>query len=233
VVWFKRGKRPFRIGHRGGIPQLPENSLAAFARAQELGADGVELDVQLSTDGVPVIFHDRTVDRVTSGQGVVSKMSLAELQALDLGAGQHIPTLDELFELLGASLLYNVELKKFPGDGPELETTVADRILSYQLENQCLVSSFSPFTLRHIRRHLPEQVLLGHLHFTAIGRHKQFLLRTAATHPRHILVDAAYMAWARKRDLMVNVWTADAPDDLARLTDLGVNAIIRDDLTQH
>ena len=114
----------------------------------------------------------------------------------------------------------------------ELETAVADRILSHQLENQCLVSSFAPFALRRIRRHLPGQVPLGHLHFLEIGRHKQLLLRTAATHPRHTLVDAAYMSWAQKQNLMVNVWTADAPQDLARLTDLGVNAIIRDDLTQ-
>jgi glycerophosphoryl diester phosphodiesterase len=231
VGWFDGGTRPLTIGHRGGIPQLPENSLAAFARAQELGADGVELDVQLSADGIPVIIHDRTVERVTNGQGVVSKLTLAELQSLDLGAAQRIPTLDDLFELFGASMLYNIELKKFPGAGSGLEAAVADRIISQQMENHCLVSSFDPFALRRIRRYLPRRVPLGHLHFFAAGRHKQLLLRTAATHPHHTLVDAEYIAWARKRQLLVNVWTAETSAEFGRLSDLGVDAIIQEALS--
>ncbi|RIK22153.1 MAG: glycerophosphodiester phosphodiesterase, partial [Anaerolineae bacterium] len=102
--------RPLIIGHRGASADAPENTLAAFALALEQNADGIELDVQLSADGVPVIIHDDDVDRTTDGAGRVHDLTLAELRALTI-AGEHaIPTLDELFEMLGRRPLYNVEL---------------------------------------------------------------------------------------------------------------------------
>ncbi|MEJ2748304.1 MAG: glycerophosphodiester phosphodiesterase family protein, partial [Anaerolineae bacterium] len=95
--WFV-SNRPLIVAHRGASAYAPENTLAAFERAAELGADGIELDVQLSKDGRLVIIHDFDTARTTNGQGKVSDLTLAELQSFDAGEGQKIPTLDELFE---------------------------------------------------------------------------------------------------------------------------------------
>ena len=81
-----------RIGHRGAAGHEPENTLRSIERAIELGVDFVEMDVQLTRDGHLVILHDKRVDRTTNGRGYVSQMSLAEVQALDAGKGEKIPT---------------------------------------------------------------------------------------------------------------------------------------------
>src|SRR5215218_3697295 len=92
--------RPLIVGHRGAMGYAPENTFAAYERAVALGADAVECDVHLSADGVPVVIHDHTLDRTTSGRGLVRDHTLAQLRALDAGAffgpefaGQRLPTL--------------------------------------------------------------------------------------------------------------------------------------------
>ena len=130
---WSSAQRPLIIGHRGASAAAPENTLAAFALAQAQGADGIELDVQLSADGWPVVMHDSKLERTTNGQGRVQQLSLAQLQELDAGQGQTIPTLDEVFETLGPNFLYNVELKTaaFRDDG--LAAAVADRIQAHHV----------------------------------------------------------------------------------------------------
>ena len=106
------------IGHRGASADAPENTLAAFNRAFELGADGIELDVTLTKDGIPVVIHDDRVDRTTNGRGLVKEMTLAQIKQLDAGAwfaekyrGEKIPTLAETLTAICARGLVNIELK--------------------------------------------------------------------------------------------------------------------------
>ncbi|NIV29434.1 MAG: glycerophosphodiester phosphodiesterase, partial [Anaerolineae bacterium] len=110
--------RPLNFAHRGASHQAPENTLAAFLLASELGADGIELDVQLSRDGEIVVIHDFVLDTTTDGAGPVRERTLAELKELDAGhrfdsayAGQEIPTLQEVIDAVGHRLLLNIELK--------------------------------------------------------------------------------------------------------------------------
>ena len=110
--------RPLNFAHRGASYEAPANTLAAFLLACELGADGIELDVHLSSDGEVVVIHDFDVEATTDGQGRVRDKTLAELKALDAGgwfdptfAGQRIPTLQEVIDAIGHHLLLNVELK--------------------------------------------------------------------------------------------------------------------------
>lgn len=98
-------------GHRGASAELPENTLAAFRRALEHGAEGIELDVALSADGVAVVLHDTTVDRTTDGSGAVADLTLAELRALDAGDGEPVPTLDEVLALAAGRAEVNIEIK--------------------------------------------------------------------------------------------------------------------------
>ncbi len=218
---------PLIIGHRGASVAAPENTLAAFALALEHGATAIELDVRLSADGWPVIIHDTTVDRVAPpATGRVNSLTVSELQQLDLGQEQTVPTLDDLFETLGAQPLYNIELKSLGAGDAGLEAAVADRITAHHLESRVLVSSFDPLSLRRMRHHLPGHVPLAFIHESSAARLLCRALSLRAIHPQAALVDAAYMAWARERDYLVNVWTVDDPDEMLRLAKLGVDGLI-------
>jgi glycerophosphoryl diester phosphodiesterase len=97
--------------HRGVSAHYPENTLAAFARAIELGVDGIELDVHLSGDGVPMVIHDDTVERTTNGIGSVADFTARQLGLLDAGHRQHVPTLDAVLGLAEGKVRVNIELK--------------------------------------------------------------------------------------------------------------------------
>jgi glycerophosphoryl diester phosphodiesterase len=225
------------IAHRGASAAAPANTLAAFQKAAELGADGVEFDVQLSADGVPVVIHDFTVDATTDGSGRVIDLTLAQLKQLDAGAtfdpsfaGERIPTLEEVLEALGTRLLLNVELKTTSLHDNGLEQAVIAQIERLALDDSVLLSSFNPLSLRRakwIAPHIPVGLLYGPgLPLPLRRAWLAFLAPHEARHPKHTMVDASYMAWARRRGYRVNTWTVDDPDEMRRLIDLGVDGIV-------
>lgn len=227
------------IAHRGASAVAPPNTLAAFRRAADLGADGVELDVHLCADGVPVVIHDFTVDATTDGSGRVGDMPLAALRELDAGsrfdpafAGERIPTLEEVFAEVGGRLLINVELKSMPGsDYPGLEAAVAALIRRHGLAERVLVSSFNPFALRRFRREMPA-VPLGFLYETApLSRAARLVaalirLQPQAVHPWWGVITPQTVRQAHARGRRVVAWTVDDPAAMARLVKWGVDAII-------
>lgn len=97
--------------HRGASAQHPENTLAAFAHAIELGVEGIELDVRLSADGIPMVIHDDTVDRTTNDTGTVAELTASELGMLDAGHGEYVPTLREVLALAEGKVRVNIEIK--------------------------------------------------------------------------------------------------------------------------
>jgi glycerophosphoryl diester phosphodiesterase len=173
-----------------------------------------------------VILHDDTVDRTTNGRGRVSDLTAAELGRLDLGNGGGVPTLDELFRMLGRQPLYNVELKTRGAADRGLEAAVAGCIRAHDLTDRVLVSSFSLLALRRARRTLPPAVPLGLLRERPVTRLACRLLGVQADHPEHRLIDAATMAWARANGYRVHAWTVDDPAEARRLVALGVQGII-------
>ena len=226
MIDWSSGQRPFIIGHRGASADAPENTLAAFALAQAQGADGIEFDVQLSADGWPVVIHDSKLERTTNGQGLVQEYTLAQLQELDAGEGQPIPTLDELFETLGPNFLYNVELKTAVFRDNGLAAAVADRIQAHNLERQTIVSSFNPWAVRWARRYLTQSTWVAHLGYTGGLKYKYLLAPCQAIHPHSRLVNESNMARAKKIGWRVHVWTVDDPVEAQRLADLGVHALV-------
>ena len=228
---------PLVIGHRGASFDAPENTLAAFALARQVGADGVELDTSLTRDGIPVVIHNLTVDETTDGTGPVRSFDLKAIKALDAGSsfdarfrGEVIPTLDEVFETIGPDLVVNVELKtdSWPDNG--LERKVAEVIRRHNVNRRVIVSSFNPFSLRRFRALVPE-VPIGYLYAPdepIYLRKGWFVLGLPheARHPQHNMIDAQYMAWAKAQGYRVNTWTVDDPDRIRALRDLGVDAII-------
>lgn len=231
--------RPLVFGHRGAREAAPENTMAAFQEALAMGADGIELDVMLSSDGVPVVCHDASLERTTNGSGSVSQHTLAELRALDAGshfapefAGEPIPTLAQVLDAFGDSLRINIELKTTSRRDDGLEAEASDLVASRGLTSTVVYSSFNPLSLWRARRYGP-RIPRGLLYSADLPiplRLAWFapLLGLQAVHPSRKMVDAAYMRWARRRGYRVNVWTVNAPDEMDRLLDLDVDMLITD-----
>jgi len=217
---------PLIIAHRGASADLPDNTLAAFALAADQGADGIELDVQFSADGQLVIFHDFTLERLTGIKKKVSDLTVAEFKDIDLGEGQTVPTLDELFEMMGPRILYNIELKDFGLRNSGLEMAVADRVESFGLDNLALISSFSPWSVRRARQVFNRSIPVALIRMRGIYKYGYWIANGEADHPHYSMVDEAYMTWARKRDYRIHVWTVDDPDEARRLVQLGIDGII-------
>jgi glycerophosphoryl diester phosphodiesterase len=237
VPRFPYAARPLNIGHRGASQAAPENTLASFQAAREMGADGIELDVALSADGEVVVIHDDTVDRTTNGEGLVSDLCLRELQGLDAGswfrpefAGERVPTLREVMEWAGHDLLINIELKGVRIRTDRLEREVIRLIREYQLQARVILSSFNPFALRRVRQ-MARELETGLLYAPDLALFLRRawlrpLAQPAALHPQHLMVSDAYMGWARQKGYRVNVWTVDRAEDMARLISHGVDMII-------
>jgi len=217
---------PLIIGHRGASIDLPENTLAAFALAADQGADGIELDVQFSADNQIVISHDFTLERFTGCKRKVSELTITELKGIDLGEGQTISTLDELFEMMGPRILYNIEIKGFGLRDNGLETAVADRVESFGLQDLVLISSFNPVAVRRARNAFSRSIPVALIRKNGILKYTYLLASEQGDHPHHSMVDESYMNWAKKRGYRVHAWTVDDPQEASRLADLGVHGII-------
>jgi glycerophosphoryl diester phosphodiesterase len=232
--------RTLNFAHRGASGYAPQNTLAAFLLAAEMGADGIELDVHLSADGEAVVIHDDTVDATTDGRGRVSRMKLSELKALDAGswfgprfAGERIPTLQEVFDAIGHRQLINIEIKVESGYHPlEQEAEVVRLIEDNQMMHRVIISSFTPRSLRRVRKMNPH-IPLGLLYGKPEPAFLPLLLRWLfvpydALHPGLEMVRPGYVERARRRGNRVNVWTVNDVDDMRRMRDLGVDSIITD-----
>ena len=226
------------FGHRGALAQAPMNTLAAFDCALQQGADGIELDVQLSKDGHLVVIHDTTVDATTDGRGHVADMTLAELKQLDAGAwfsadykGERIPTLDDVFDAFGDKLLINVEIKSSPAWGYRADKLLAECVRRHGMSERLIVSSFDPALLGGLRQMMPT-AMLGFLYQPDMPASHYLPLKRLwhqARHPRQDMVDQGYMNWARAQRYFVNVWTVNDGARALELSRLGVNAIITDE----
>lgn len=229
--------RPLNFAHRGASHEAPENTLAAFLLAAELGADGIELDVQLSKDGEVVVIHDFVLETTTNGQGPVGDRTLAELKELDAGSsydpvfsGQRIPTLEEVIEAVGRQLLLNIELKTKSKRDDALSRAVVRIVEEHHLLDRIIVSSFNPLALRQVRN-LNPWIPLGLLYSPdqpmflrrPWSRH---LLRPEALHPHHSIVDKPYVRWAKEQGYRIHTWTVDDPGRMWQLMRQGVDIII-------
>ena len=172
---FQRGPipvRPLAIAHRGDSAHAPENTLAAFRSAIAAGADKLEMDVQMSDDGRLVVIHDTTVDRTTNGSGRVADLTLAQLQALDAGNGEQIPTFEAVLDLARAADIDVMPEAKSPQLYPGLEMKMVDALSAAGYTDKALVQSFDAASLARLRELSPQLslcVLYGVAHFDLSG----------------------------------------------------------------
>ncbi len=220
--------------HRGASAYAPENSLEAFQEAIDQGADGVELDVHLSADGRVVVIHDESVDRTSSGSGLVSSLSLSALRAFDFSAGQRgfrdvaLPTLDDVLDLLAPTgMCVNVELKTNYLAYPGLVAAVERLVLDAGMVDRVWYSSFNHLTLRDARR-TGSSIPRGLLYQDALVDPWDYAVhaQVQALHPHERLVDGELIERCHAVGLRVHPWTVDDPVRIAELIALGADAVI-------
>lgn len=220
--------RPLIWAHRGASARAPENTFSAFAAAVADGADGLELDIQLSRDGTPVVMHDESVDRTTDGAGLVRELRLQELQALDAGAwfspafaGEKVPTLEQVLVNFAGRLFLNLEVKQRQAGLVVLE------MLRDCPRPEVLISSFDWSLLALLRRadpRIPLAVLLETRHWhRALCVARQ--IRAVSLHPRVDLLSRPLLASCRHRGVPVIPWTVDEPRIAQRLFRAGVAGV--------
>jgi len=231
---------PIIFAHRGASALAPENTLASFKLAEEVGARAVELDVKLSLDGEVVVIHDPTVDRTTGAKGWVNQTNLADLRQLDAGSffsgtfkQEKIPLLEDVFNLLGTRLLINVELTNYTSPRDALVEKTAALVARCGMQDNVLFSSFSPVNLIKARGLLPE-VPVGLL--CSEGKSglwtRSFIAQwffPSMIHPYYMDVSPAYIQHEHKRNRRVNVWTVNDVDVMKKLFEAKVDGIFTDD----
>ena len=219
--------------HRGVSAHYPENTLAAFERAIGLGIDGVELDVHLAGDGIPVVIHDGTVDRTTNGIGAVSDFTAKQLGLLDAGHRQHVPTLDAVLGMSAGKVRVNIELKDAAAVGPVLKVVSAHRGLDW------FASSSDWGTLAAIARQAPGTDCYPTTLGVAVNPDGQGTLQDAVDFAAKLrgtgvsvwggCLDRAAVESIHARGLEVWAWTVNDPARAKELEDLGVDALCTDD----
>ena len=241
---FPEDAFPLIVAHRGAPSTHPENTLPSFEAAIGHGAKVVELDVRVSADGVPVVMHDPTVDRTTDGSGAVCELTSAELSRLDAGTVDQpasVPTLAEVLDLVSGRAAVALEIKNLPGEpdyDPAREAAVeaAHRALSRTgFRGAVLVIAFNPSSIDASRAIAPE-VPTGFLTtqivdprealaYAVTAGHALVLPGTRALEP----VGEPFVDEAHAAGLRVGTWTADEPDQVARLLAWGVDAVASND----
>ena len=231
-VWAHRGASGWDRQY------APENTLPAFERAAAMGADGIELDVQLTRDGEIVIAHDEKIDRVSDGSGWLKNYTLAELKHLSFSKTHpeagfvEIPTLAELFAFMQTNgLEMNIELKTGKICYAGLEEKTAALAAKYGMEERIIYSSFNHYSVTKMRQLAPAS-RIGLLYaedFVDIPAYPQ-ALGAAAMHPSWALVQRQpqLIPSAHAAGLAVHVWTTDVKLDMVHLIDLGADAFITD-----
>ena len=214
---------------------MPENTLAAFSRAAELGADGVELDIQLSRDGEIVVIHDETIDRTSSGKGFVKDMTLAELRRFNYNKThpecEHadIPTMKEVFELLKPTgLTINIELKTGVFDYEGIEEKIVSLTHEEGMEDRVIYSSFNHYSILKIQELDPE-AKTGFLYEDGTIDMPAYAAyhHVNALHPWfYNLRYPLLMKESAERNIEVNVWTVNKAEEALMCLEKGVHAII-------
>lgn len=237
------------IGHRGASSYAPEHTLTSYQLARELGADYIEIDLQMTKDGVLVAMHDQTVDRTTNGIGLVESHSLNELKRLDAGSWFNkkfplyadpgyelltVPTLEEIFEHFGKNVNYYIETKS-PDKYPKMEEKLIHLLQKYDLinEKKVIIQSFSEKSLKIIHKAEPTIPLIQLLSYQRpaklteadIKKWKQYAVGIG---PPYQMIDEDYIKMARKKKLLVHPYTVNSKHDLNQLIEWGITGVFTD-----
>ena len=226
------------VAHRGFSGAAPENTVAAVRAAIEVGADMAEVDVTLTSDGHVVCLHDEKVDRTTDGKGRITEITLEQVQDLDAGswfspsfAGEPIPTLDEVLEVVNGSILLNIEIKTEVVDRGIAAKVVA-RVREHEMVEQVMISSFSPRALFEVRK-LDGTLTTASLFNRKIHRGVDPAKIIAEVGSQALNINRRFFNRSiRQRcaelEIPVGTYTANKPRHMEKLLARGVHAIYTD-----
>ena len=227
--------RPLIWGHRGASGYVPENTLEAFQLAVQMHAEGIELDIQQSTDGQIVVIHDEMIDRTSTGRGFVKDLTLDELRqySYNMTFPEHkrceIPLMSEVFELIRPTdLTINIELKTGVFDYESIEEKILAMTEKYGMEDRVIYSSFNHRSIKKIQKLSPSSKTAflysdGLIDMPAYGhRH-----HVDALHPWFVnLRYEGFMKQCNELGLEVNTWTVNEEEYIRMCQQYGVHAII-------
>lgn len=248
------GTRPLIIAHRGASARAPENTLAAFAAAIALGADGIELDVQMTRDGQVVVIHDETVGRTTDGRGRVSDLTLNELRRLDAGSwfnrvyprraraeyvGLKVPTLDEVLCLVRPTpLILCVELKPVRERVAQLIEATLSLVSKAGMDDRVVYASFDHALMKRVKEQAPRAhtaLLYDPRTMTARWSAREIIRPAEEASARWVslhytLALPRVIAAVRRAGLGIAIWTVNSKTLTRVLAALGVDALITNQL---
>ncbi len=222
-------KNTLVIGHRGARGHLAENTLPSIAKALDLGVDGVEIDVFQCASGELVVFHDKTLDKLTNATGYIEALDLDSIQRIEVLNGFTIPTLNEVLDLINGRVVLNIELK---GSNTALKT---HELLQNYFEREewsqekILISSFDWDELklfRSVNKEVPIAVLTEDdpLDALAVGLE----LKAVAINPNFKSLNSDVVSKIHEKGFEIYTWTVNEVDDINLIRSLGVEAIITD-----
>ncbi len=232
--------KPVVFAHRGAKKYAPENTLASFQKALELGAQALELDITLSKDGEVVVIHDDSVERTTNGKGAIADLNLEEIKKLDAGAwfskgfvGEKIPTLEEVLALVQGKALINIEIKNAGKRNEELVQKAAHLVVKVKKQENIIFSSFIPKNVRIIRKILPEcpaglltlPGFAGKMEIGLLGGVSPDLI-----HPHYSSLSARFIQRQHTHLKRVHTYTVNDPDLMCTLVQWNVDGFFCDDL---
>ena len=212
----------WNIGHRGAAGLEPENTLRSFHRAAGEGADALELDLRVTCDGHLIVLHDPTVNRTTNGTSPAHELTLAEVQELDAGMGERVPTFMEVLET--TTLPIHAELKVVEAVEP-----LASLILQEEIAERLTPISFDAEALHQVKHDLPD--LPVGLIFSGTPLRAAECARSGGAdlvslEAAHLSVEAVERC--RRAGLKVTAWTVNEPKQMRQVMDLGVDGIVTD-----
>lgn len=217
-------RRPLVISHAACGGHAPENTLAGIRKALGFGVDAIEIDVQASADGVPVLMHDLTVDRTTNGSGEVAALSLDELHALDAG-GEPVPTLAEVLELTTGTAVLVIEVKQLG-----IEERIAAVVRERKALAEVMVWSFFREALEAMRRaepRIPAGLLVAAESLPRWPRMRELAVRTGlqAVSVFFAGINEEIARDCQRSGLALYAWTVDSKREMSRLAKLGIDGI--------
>lgn len=236
--------KPIVIAHRGASAYAPENTLAAVKKAISMGADMVEIDVQLTKDKQIVLMHDLTVDRTTNGKGRVKDLTFSEIRKLDAGSwfsdefkGEKIPTLEEVIETINGKCKLLIEVKRVKTKKPEIEAKIIQLIDKYNAHGWCIVQSFETEVVKNIQSidNSIECHKLVTMNIPVLPLHVDSRIKTGTIYkyktvqginPYYKMLNKRKVDKIHGRGQKIFTWTVNEIEDMKQMVELGVDGII-------
>lgn len=236
--------KTLNFAHRGFRSKYPENTMLAFSKAADLGVDGIEFDVHLSSDGVPVIIHDETLDRTCNASGLVKDFSFAELKKINAAANfksaeslntaitldEKIPSLEEYFDLIkDKNIISNIELKTGVFEYPGIEEKVYALLKKYNLQDKCIISSFNHESVLRMKK-INSSLVCGFL-VDSWDLHPAAYLKKYGVecyHPPAYRLTKEFVDELHNEGFKVNAWFGSIQTDYSQVLITGLDSIITD-----